>query len=226
MSAHHPDEVLLMEYSAGSLSEPMALCVRMHLESCSHCRGQLDMLNSLGAIMMDNSSASQKSQSAPSDEVSDDLFATIMNRLDAEEPQSSSQQVAVKEAIPSRLTPLAKLLGRKLEDLPWKRQLGDVSVCDISSYFGTGERVTLQKLVAGGRAPSHRHGGTETTVVLNGAFADSNGVFEAGDMVVLDEHGDHRPVALHGEDCYTLSVLTAPVQLTGRFSRMLNPFIR
>jgi len=55
MSTHHPDEVLLMEYSAGTLSEPMALCMRMHLDRCSHCRGQLDMLNSLGAIMLDHS---------------------------------------------------------------------------------------------------------------------------------------------------------------------------
>lgn len=218
MSSHHPDEVLLMEYSAGSLSEPMALCVRMHLESCSRCRGQLDMLNSLGAIMMDNPESSQAAG-----EVTDDLFESIMNRLDAETENAPS---TLKEVNSSRLNPLAKLLGRELDELPWKRQLGDVSVCDISNHFGTGERVTLQKLVAGGRAPAHRHGGSETTVVLHGAFADSNGVFEAGDMVVLDEHGEHRPVALHGEDCYTLSVLTAPVQLTGRFSRMLNPFIR
>ncbi|TVP53912.1 MAG: anti-sigma factor [Halomonadaceae bacterium] len=226
MSSHHPDEVLLMEYSAGSLSEPMALCVRMHLEKCSRCRGQLDMLNSLGAIMMDTSSASHIAATHSAEDVSEDLFSTIMNRLDAEQATTTTDKPAAKTVSTSRLTPLAKLLGKELEELPWKRQLGDVSVCDISNYFGTGERVTLQKLVAGGRAPAHRHGGTETTVVLHGAFADSNGVFEAGDMVVLDEHGDHRPVALHGEDCYTLSVLTAPVQLTGRFSRMLNPFIR
>ncbi|MDX5298530.1 MAG: anti-sigma factor, partial [Gammaproteobacteria bacterium] len=34
------------------------------------------------------------------------------------------------------------------------------------------------------------------------------------------------PEALHGEDCVTLSVLSAPVRLTGRFMRLLNPFIR
>lgn len=213
MSTHHPDEVLLMEYSAGSLSEPMALCIKLHVEQCSRCRSHLDMLNSLGAVMMENAQARS--------EVSDGLFDSIMNRLDQEEPVSEESQ-----SVTARLDPLAKLLGKELHELPWKRQLGDVSVCDISNYFGSGERVTLQKLVAGGRAPTHRHVGNETTLVLHGAFTDSKGVFEAGDIVMLDHNDEHRPVALHGEDCYTLSVLDAPVKLTGRFSRMLNPFIR
>ncbi|MDX1589067.1 MAG: ChrR family anti-sigma-E factor [Oleiphilaceae bacterium] len=215
MSTHHPDEVMLMEYSAGTLSEPMALCIKLHVDQCSRCRSHLDMLNSLGAVMMENAQA--KSQ------VSDNLFDSIMNRIDQEDGTSVRQ---TPESPTRRLNPLAKMLGRELDELPWKRQLGDVSVCDISNHFCTGERVTLQKLVAGGRAPSHRHSGTETTLVLHGAFADSNGVFEAGDIVVLDQKHDHRPVALHGEDCYTLSVLTAPVRLTGRFTRLLNPFIR
>jgi len=44
--------------------------------------------------------------------------------------------------------------------------------------------------------------------------------------VILNQHHDHQPVALHGEDCITLSVLDAPVRLTGRLTRLLNPFIR
>ena len=213
MSAHHhPDETLLMEYSAGSLSEPMALCVKMHLEQCSHCRSQLDMLNSLGAIMLDYSHRTSK--------VSDDLFDNILGQLDSPEMQAKTRPVMPAD------NPLEKLLGTDLKSLPWKRQLGDVSVCDLTEHFPGEERVTLQKLCAGGRAPSHSHHGKEATLVLTGAFADGNGVFERGDFVILDEHHDHQPVALHGEDCITLSVMDAPVRLTGRFSRMLNPFIR
>ena len=71
-------------------------------------------------------------------------------------------------------------LGDDINDLPWKRQLGDVSVLDITEKFpGQGERVVLQKLVAVGC-----------------------------------------------EDCITLSVLSAPLKLTGTFTRLLNPFIR
>ncbi len=123
--------------------------------------------------------------------------------------------------------PLQKLLGEDLNGLPWKRQLGDVSVLDISEKFpGQGEQVVLQKLAAGGKAPAHTHRGNETTIVLQGAFADQNGVFNQWDFVVLNEQDEHKPVAVGCEDCITLSVLSAPVKLTGAFTRLLNPFIR
>lgn len=215
MSTHHPDEMLLTEYSAGTLSDPMALCIRMHLERCSHCRGQLDMLNSLGAIMLDHSHHAAR--------VSDDLFDSILGRLDETQAQ---QDVEKEPAQEDHRSPLEKMLGTDLHSLPWKRQLADVSVCDLSDCFPGDERVTLQKLCAGGRAPAHTHGGKEATLVLTGAFADGNGVFSKGDFVILDEHHDHQPVALHGEDCITLSVMDAPVRLTGRLTRLLNPFIR
>ncbi len=215
MSAHHPDEVLLMEYSAGTLSEPMALCVRMHLEKCAQCRGQMDMLNSLGAIMLDHSQQTSK--------VSDDLFDNIISRIDS---QPAGNQAPVEARSDQYGSPLERMLGNDLDNLPWKRQLADVSVYDLSDRFPGNERVTLQKLCAGGRAPSHSHHGSEATLVLTGAFADANGVFSKGDFVILDEHHDHQPVALHGEDCITLSVLDAPVRLTGRLTRLLNPFIR
>jgi putative transcriptional regulator len=213
MSTHHPDEVLLMEYSAGTLSEPMALCMRMHLDRCSHCRGQLDMLNSLGAIMLDHSQQASR--------VSDDLFDNIVAQIDSEPAPREAETEK-----PAHDSPLERLLGSDLQELPWKRQLADVSVYDLSDRFPGGERVTLQKLCAGGRAPSHSHHGSEATLVLTGAFADANGVFSKGDFVILDQHHDHQPVALHGEDCITLSVMDAPVKLTGRLTRLLNPFIR
>ncbi|PAU82310.1 anti-sigma factor [Halovibrio salipaludis] len=213
MSTHHPDEVLLMEYSAGTLSEPMALCMRMHLDRCSQCRGQLDMLNSLGAIMLDHSQQASR--------VSDDLFDNIVAQIDSEPAPREAETEK-----PSHDSPLERLLGSDLQELPWKRQLADVSVYDLSDRFPGDERVTLQKLCAGGRAPSHSHHGSEATLVLTGAFADANGVFSKGDFVILDHHHDHQPVALHGEDCITLSVMDAPVKLTGRLTRLLNPFIR
>ena len=214
MSDHHPDEMLLTEYSAGTLTEPMALCIRMHLEKCAHCCSQLDMLNSLGAIMLDHSHHASK--------VSDDLFDSILTRLD--DPEQEPEK-PIEAASSDNRSPLEKMLVTYLQSLPWKRQLADVSVCDLSDYFPGEERVTLQKLCAGGRAPAHTHGGNEATLVLTGAFADGNGVFSKGDFVILDEHHDHQPIALHGEDCITLSVLDAPVRLTGRLTRLLNPFI-
>lgn len=212
MTRHHPDSLSLMEYSAGNLSEPHALCIRLHLDQCPHCRSRVDTLNSLGAVMMDQQ---------PKVTVADTSFEQLMSRIDNVPFDNSPTAHA------PRMSPLNKLLGEDINDLPWKRQLGDVSILDISEKFpGQAERVVLQKLVAGGKAPAHTHRGFETTVVLQGAFADQKGVFNQWDFVVLDENDEHKPIAVGCEDCITLSVLSAPLKLTGTFTRMLNPFIR
>ncbi|MFL1483101.1 ChrR family anti-sigma-E factor [Marinobacter sp. LN3S78] len=211
MTHHHPDSLMLMEYSAGNLSEPHALCIRLHLDQCPHCRSRVDALDSLGAVMME-----QQSHVA----VAEATFDSIMARIDGEpEPRPVSRT--------PRRSALSKLLGDDLNSLPWKRQLRDVSVLDITDRFpGQDDQVILQKLCAGGKAPVHTHRGEETTVVLQGAFADNRGVFSQWDFVVLGQEDEHKPVALEGDDCITLSVLTAPLKLTGTFGRLLNPFIR
>lgn len=212
MTRHHPDSLSLMEYSAGNLSEPHALCIRLHLDQCPHCRSRVDTLNSLGAVMMEHQ---------PKVTMSDTSFDQLMARLEGGESEPAP---IVPEP---RVSPLQKLLGNDINNLPWKRQLADVSVLDITDRFpGQSERVVLQKLVAGGKAPAHTHRGNETTIVLQGAFSDQKGVFNQWDFVVLNEHDEHRPVAVGCDDCITLSVLSAPLKLTGRFTRLLNPFLR
>ena len=197
-----------------TLSEPHALCIRLHLDQCPHCRSRVDTLDSLGAVMM---------ESQPQVGVSSDMFDAILSRIDSE-PDMTETYISTQA---KRMSPLQKLLGDDLNSLPWKRQLGDVSVLDISERFpGQSEQVVLQKLAAGGKAPAHTHRGSETTIVLQGAFSDQKGVFNQWDFVVLNQEDEHKPVAVGCEDCITLSVLSAPVKLTGTFTRLLNPFIR
>lgn len=213
MSQHHPESLTLMEFSAGNLTEPHALCVRLHLDQCPHCRSRVDMLDSLGAVLMEQQ---------PQVSVSASMFDRILDRIDSEPAVADSEDSQRRP-----IGPLQKLLGDDLNSLPWKRQLGDISVLDISDRFpGQPEQVVLQKLSAGGKALAHTHRGIETTVVLQGAYADNKGVFEQWDFVVLNEQDEHKPFALEGDDCITLSVLSAPVKLTGTFARLLNPFIR
>lgn len=214
MTRHHPETLTLMEYSAGNLSEPHALCIRLHLDQCPRCRSRVDTLDSLGAVMM---------ESQPQVGVSSGMFDSILSRIDSE-PDMTEKYIRSQAR---RVSPLQKLLGDDLNALPWKRQLGDVSVLDISKRFpGQSEQVVLQKIAAGGNAPAHTHRGEETTIVLQGAFADHKGVFNQWDFVVLNQEDEHKPTAVGCEDCITLSVLSAPVKLTGTFTRLLNPFIR
>lgn len=212
MTRHHPESTSLMEFSAGTLSDPHALCIRLHLEKCALCRSRVDTLESLGAVMLEQQPLTKSSEPAAS------TFDAILARID-------SDTVPVK-APQQRQDLIRKLLGCDLNDLPWKRQLGDVSMLDVTDRFpGQKERVVLQKLSSGGKAPAHSHRGTETTIVLQGAFSDQNGIFNQWDFAVLDQNDNHRPMAVGHEDCITLSVLSAPLKLTGTFTRLLNPFM-
>ncbi len=75
MTRHHPDSLSLMEYSAGNLSEPHALCIKLHLDKCSHCRSRVDTLDSLGAVMMEQQ---------PKVTVSESMFDNILSKIDSE----------------------------------------------------------------------------------------------------------------------------------------------
>lgn len=212
MTRHHPEGTSLMEFSAGTLSDPHALCIRLHLEKCALCSSRVDTLESLGAVMLEQQPLTESSEPAAS------TFDAILSRIDSDTAPVSAPQ--------KRQDLVKKLLGCDINDLPWKRQLGDVSMLDVTDRFpGQKERVVLQKLSSGGKAPAHTHRGTETTIVLQGAFSDQNGIFNQWDFAVLDHNDNHRPVAVGHEDCITLSVLSAPLKLTGTFTRLLNPFM-
>ena len=86
MTRHHPDSLSLMEYSAGNLSEPHALCIRLHLDQCGHCRSRVDTLNSLGAVMMEQQ---------PDVSVSDTSFEQLFARIEE-----------VPNALPAHLDPV------------------------------------------------------------------------------------------------------------------------
>lgn len=212
MTRHHPESTSLMEFSAGTLSDPHALCIRLHLEKCALCRSRVDTLESLGAVMLEQQPLTQSSEPAAS------TFDEILARIDSD--------ITPVQAPQKRQDLIKKLLGCDINDLPWKRQIGDISILDVTDRFpGQKERVVLQKLSSGGKAPAHTHHGTETTIVLQGAFSDKNGIFNQWDFAVLDQNDNHRPVAVGHEDCITLSVLSAPLKLTGTFTRLLNPFM-
>ncbi|OEY67977.1 anti-sigma factor [Marinobacter sp. X15-166B] len=211
MIRHHPDLHRLLEFSAGNLGDAEALCIRLHLDLCGECRNRVDALDSLGAVVMERQ---------PELGLSPSVFERVLERIDADRaapPASAGGATGV----------LTRILGTDLSSVPWKQSLKNVGVVDLTSRFpAQGHRVLLLKLAAGGTAPAHTHRGEEITVVLQGAFADQQGVFHQGDFVVLDCQDNHRPVAVGQEDCITLSVLSAPLRLTGRFTRLLNPFIR
>ena len=120
--------------------------------------------------------------------------------------------------------PLRGYLGRGLDDLDWKLRGPVDEVRILPDHVGVTSR--LFRIRAGTAMPRHTHDGSELTLVLTGGFTDRGNHFQRGDVAVADSSVDHCPVADPGEDCFCFAVNDAPLRLTGRFARLLNPFIR
>lgn len=109
-------------------------------------------------------------------------------------------------------------LGFDLPDVPWKTKLPGLKQHMIEHDKDDGSEMSLLWARPGRALPNHTHEGLELTLVLDGDFHDHRGTFARGDVSVADESLDHRPVAGRGNPCVCLSVLFAPIVLSG--SRM------
>lgn len=231
MSAHHPDDLTLLEYSAGSLGLAQALAVSVHLGFCLQCQSQLRKLNALGGILL--SETGPASVGANDDQIPeqsdvqtkelDEGFDSLMARIGSEKPEARKPS----ETTANRYhNPLEKYLPSAMDDLNWQQQTREIAKFDLTNIVDMGSaRVALQKIKAGAKVPVHTHRGNELTVVLKGGFSDELGVYHAGDYIARDPSHHHSPTALQNEDCICLTVLDAPMRFTGPLMRWLNPLL-
>ena len=231
MSAHHPDDFILLDYSAGSLGVARALTVSVHLSYCRQCQEQLKSLNALGGIILADSQPGGLSASEPEPEpagdtwTSDQDFDALMAKLLAE-PQTSKPSTS-RHPSPGYHNPLERYLPRSLAQLDWHQQTPSIARYDLNPLVDDqGHRVALQKIKAGAKVPRHSHRGQELTVVLTGGFSDELGVYQQGDYITRDPSHRHSPTAMQNEDCICLTVLDAPMRFTGPLMRWLNPLMR
>ncbi len=222
MNAWHPDDMTLMNYSAGSMSAAEALAVAMHLSFCHECRTHVKNLNHLGGALLETI------KPASSD---DKAFDALMAKLETATPTRSIARSSTTDTpVPAKKSavsesPLLRYLPCALENLPWRSQTKEISKFDLTGLLGSkGFKVALQKINAGAKIPTHTHKGVEYTVILNGGFSDELGVYHQGDFIARDTSHKHSPTALQNEDCVCLTVLSAPLKFTGWY-RLLNPFM-
>lgn len=230
MSAHHPDDLTLLDYAAGSLGLAQALAVSVHLGFCSQCQSQLRKLNALGGVLL--AETKPASVGANDDQVTeqsdsqtkelDEGFEALMARIEAEPAATQTQET--RRPTTGYHNPLERYLPASLDELDWQQQTREIAKFDLTNVVDMGSaRVALQKIKAGAKVPVHTHRGNELTVVLKGGFSDELGVYHAGDYIARDPSHKHSPTALQNEDCVCLTVLDAPMKFTGPLMRWLNP---
>lgn len=225
----HPSPDLLVEYASGSLSRAPCISVTTHLQYCATCCHSVESLKEIGGDMLD------AGESVP---VSDDLLGKILNCIESIADEDLLAEGSHKDLLAegSSTVPKQKVGDGIAADLPdyvrdllpmrelnWRKLSSSLRVAPISVGEDKYE-LALHRINAGGKAPSHDHNGQEITVVLKGSFSDEDGVYQPGDFIVRHPGDEHRPFAARNEECICLSVLEAPIRLTG-IKRVFNPFL-
>jgi len=203
MPNHHPDESLLIEYAAGSLSEAKSLLVATHLTLCTSCRKAVHDGEVVGGALLRGSEF-------------------LVGAGDPREPTTAETphhvvHVAVADSpLPN---PLRDYVGKPLTDISWTPLWR--GLCEYPlPQFGAGVR--LLSIPGGGRMPRHTHEGEELTLVLKGAFSDSTGHYARGDVATADASIHHRPHADAGEICICFAVEDGPLHLSGWTGRLFK----
>jgi len=211
--SHHFDDATLMAYSAGALPQGMALLVACHLHWCPHCRERMHATDAVGGALLEQ---------LPPSHLQADAFEQLLARLDEPEHELCTS-VPEAHANPELPAPLAQLLDKPLDELPWKRIGYGVKQLDLH-LDGPGA-ARLLRISPGVSVPHHTHGGNELTLILKGSYNDELGRFCQGDVADLDGEVSHQPLVDTDEECICLIATDAPLKFSGLVGRLVQPFI-
>ena len=222
MINHHPDENLLLEYATGSLAWGVSLGVLAHIQMCQVCSHKLSHHQSLGGVLLNTSPQAPLSQG-----LLDSVLAKIQTSPSQVEsvPEPETPTVVHTDPLLQTIPAIVRKLLPKTLPIKWNRVSADLKTAYLESGQNDVE-VAFQRIGRGGRVVEHGHRGMEYTLVLAGSFSDESGAYVAGDFLVRRPGDVHRPTATLDQDCLCLSVVEAPVKITGWLGWFINPFLR
>ncbi len=203
---HHPDASTLMSYAAGSLPEPLSAVVTVHLAMCASCRADHEAMDELGAMLIDALQA-------------DGPPAGLISEL----PARVSEVAAVAGEEAAAGSALEAVIGGTLSDVKWRRIGIGVWHCPLPLSQGASGDLRLLKVAPNQAMPEHGHGGSELTLLLDGAYDDVLGRFTVGDVADLDDTVEHRPISDRESGCVCLIASEKPAKFRGVIARMLQP---
>lgn len=204
----HPSQELVNSCAAGTLRPGAALVVRAHLALCSRCRAEAEFCESLAGAFL---------ESEPPIEMAHDALSRTLGAIDSA-PAPSSPEPALAgsaAALPAGLKGLS--VGRRRWIAP------GVWVTPVKPDLSSRELVYMLRIGPGMVLPRHTHSGYEFTCVLDGAFSDASGRYEAGDFIAADEAVEHSPVVAREGACTCLVSTDSPLVMRNLLGRLLQP---
>lgn len=199
MIGRHPHDETLAAFAAGTLPSGASLVLGVHLRACDHCRQAVEAFGQLGGALL-----AREAEAAVSDELLQHTLAKLDRPAEAAQPRAGLDHVLAHGF--------------------WIPMGPDLAVKRLSRFADAGERLTLLRASPGQALPEHGHNGDERLVVLQGAFEDDLGRYEAGDLSERGPDDRHQPIASQDGVCICLSATEGPLRLTG-LARWLQPLM-
>lgn len=210
---HHIADEFLMAYSAGILPEAFNVVVAAHVSLSDDSRARLGAYETVGGAVLDTVEPAT---------LAEDSLAATLARIKGSAPVI---RAPAKRTEPGILpTPVQDYVGGDLNAVAWRKVGGGVKQAILPTQDNA--KVRLLYIPSGMAMPDHSHGGTEMTLVLQGAYRDDDGEFHRGDIEVADEEVHHTPVAFGAMDCICLTATDARLRFTSILPRLAQPFLR
>ena len=202
-----------MAYSAGQLPEAFSLVVATHVSLCDDCRSRLMAFDTLGGALIEDAAAVRMAD--------DSLEATLARISGGPQAEPARATRSLGGVFPA---PLRDYVGGDLSAVRW-RSVG-MGVRQAILKTDSGATARLLHIPAGQAVPDHGHRGMELTLVLQGAFRDTEDRYGPGDVEIATEDLEHTPVAELGADCICLAATDAPLRFNRLIPRIAQPFLR
>ena len=201
MIQHHPSQVTLLSYAAGTLPEAHARVVAAHLTFCPECTQALRQAEAVGGALITD---------LPPSLMSPNALARTLDRLQA--PPATEPQPG-----PATLTGLAT--GR------WRWTGPGIAMMPLLRRDASDSRLDLIRVAPGVALLEHGHTGHESTCVLQGAFQDGIGEYGVGDFMEADDDFAHHPTALAGEACICLIATSGHLRPRSLLGWLVRPLL-
>jgi putative transcriptional regulator len=204
---HHPSEMTLASFAAGTLDEGCALVVSTHLLTCPVCREAARAFEYARGVALQDSEPLR---------MANDALQRALRQISSDAPAQGADRVAAVHADPLSAYPLGA----------WRRLGGKLQLRSVGVRAEQGTRVFMLKAAPGTKIPRHAHAGIEWTCVLQGAFRHQLGRYGAGDFDEADDTVDHQVVVEEGAECICLVALQGQIRLQSWMGRLVQPFVR
>ena len=211
---HHPTDLMLAAFAAGTLDHGQHVAIATHLASCPQCRAFTHSMEQVGGAVL----ASLKPAA-----MSNGALAAVEARLN--EPVRPAA-AGIAATVPETEVPGLPKFLRRYRFGNWKWIAPSVHLRPIVLPHESDTRVFLLKSGPGTKMLQHTHTGIEMTCVLSGAFCQDGSRYGPGDFDLGDETIDHQPIVEAGQDCICLVAMQGDLRLKGLLGRIMQPFVR